>query len=220
MCTNPSHDFSNLTIEKFFECCDSLNSSRIPMSNTLIIYLAWSSNKNFNSDECLIQLYSRNSIATSALGYHDWEEKIFNRRFKLLSSNNKAYEIATRPNPTVSDLEEYSQIDPCFATLYPIKQYLSNHIEMSVGYRGMLPFGREVVRYYNTIVPTDLRVKGSPTFRDHVSLRNISNRKAILMGVPTLTINNLMYQFGRMMSSSDVSYRGLTYGDLMSKWTY
>lgn len=209
MCNKPSMDFSNLTLEKFFESCDALGYSNIPFSNNLITYLAWSTSEDFNSDTCLTLMSARihpSDTSILSLGYYDWEEKIFNRRFKLLSSNNKAYEIATRPNPTVSDLEEYSQIDPCFATLYPIKQYLSNHIEMSVEYRGMLPFGREVVRYYNTIVPTDLRVKGSPTFRDHVSLRNISNRKAILMGVPTLTINNLMYQFGRMMSSSDVSY--------------
>lgn len=206
MCNNPTHDFSNLTLEKFFGYCDALGYSNLPFSSNLITYLAWSTSEDFNSDTCLELMSARiqpNDSSILNLGYYDWEEKIFNRRFKLLSSNNKAYEIATRPNPTVSDLEEYSQIDPCFATLYPIKQYLSNHIEMAIGYRGMLPFGREVVRYYNTAVPTNLRVKGSPTFRDHASLRNISNRKAILMGVPTLTINNLMYQFGRMMNSSD-----------------
>lgn len=206
MCNNPTHDFSNLTIEKFFRTCDALAYSKIPFSNNLMSYLAWSSNAGFNSDACLSFMASRiqaNDTRILVLGYHDRENKIFDRRFKLLSSNNKAYEIATRPNPTIADLENFAQIDPCFATLYPIKLYLTNHIEMAPEYRGMLPFGREVVRYYNTIVPTELRITGSPNFKDHVSLRNISNKKAILMGVPTLTINNLMYQFGKSMEDSN-----------------
>jgi len=71
----------------------------------------------------------------------------------------------------------------------------------------MLPFGREVIKYYNTLVPNAMAVKGSPGFRDHMHLMDLSNRKAALMGVPSITINNLMYNFGKAVpdtSSDDI----------------
>lgn len=208
MCLSNLASFPNLNVENFFRHCDSMCYSNAPYGNNLITYLAWSSNKNFNADLCLMQMTNRATVDDTAQTYFNfnpWESHIFKRRFKLLSSNNKSYNIATKRNPTVQDLEEFSEIDPCFATLYPVKMYLSNHLEMAPEYHGMLPFGKEVTRYYNTLVPAELEIKGSPSFKDHVSLRLLSNKKAILMGVPTITINNLMYQSGRALNDSDTT---------------
>lgn len=81
-----------------------------------------------------------------------------------------------------------------------MKRYLSDHLELAKTYTGMLPFGKEVTAFYNHEFPKIWEIKGSPTFKDHVRLRDMSNRKAILMGMPTIAINNLMYQFGRMLN--------------------
>jgi hypothetical protein len=206
MCPSPVTDFSKFSLHDFFLHCDDMSSGNnygnsTDIGNNILYYLAWSSNVEFLADKCLNDMLNRKSSDNplSSYKFHDWESRIFYRRFKLLESNNKAYEIATRSNPTVTDLEEFSKIEPCFATLFPIKKYLTDHLEMSPAYKGMLPFGREVTAFYNKEFPKDWEIKGSPTFIDHIRLRDLSNRKALLMGVPTITINNLMYQFGRML---------------------
>jgi len=152
-------------------------------------------------------MVNRVQTGTSHYNFNSWESPIFTRRIKLISTNNKAYHLAMKTNPTADDLEDFARIDPCFATLFPVKCYLSDHLEVAKDYKGMLPFGREVIKYYNTLVPNAMAVKGSPGFRDHMHLMDLSNRKAALMGVPSITINNLMYNFGKAVpdtSSDDI----------------
>lgn len=184
--------------------CDDL-CSRIShqVSNNLLSYIAWSNNPDFDFELCYDEMFNRTSPDnTSKHGIYVWERFMFTRRFKLLNTNNKAYDLAVKRDPTASDLEEFSRIDPCFANLYPVKWFVLDHPELITGYKGMLPFGREVVKYYNAIVPPAKKVKGSPTFKDHVNLREISLRKSILMGMPMVTINNLMYWFGKEMNQA------------------
>ena len=201
MCTP---DFSNISINSLFHHCDDL-STRNPadITHNLLSYLAWSSNPNFDYRLCYQEMSNRIQTGTSHYNFNSWESPIFTRRIKLISSNNKAFDLAMKVAPTAEDLEEFSRIDPCFATLFPVKCYIADHLELAKDYKGMLPFGREVIKFYNTIVPADQVIKGSPTYRDHINLRDLSNRKAILMGVPSITINNLMYQFGRSMQNQD-----------------
>jgi hypothetical protein len=165
--------------------------------------LAYSSDDKFNAKECYKRMLDRESedYLYTYPNISAREINTFKKRFKILGSNNKAYELATKTNPSVADLEEFSKIDPCFSVLYPLKRYLASHLELSITYRGMLPFGEEIVTYYNGIAPNNYTIKGSPTFKDYIRLRDITNKKAILMGVPTLTINNLMYSFGKAIIS-------------------
>jgi hypothetical protein len=206
MCLSNDVDFSEFTLQDFFRHCDSASS--LPTSNRLLDYLAWSNNPGFDAKACLEAMSNRVSSTDPAshdFNFKSWESKIFSKRMNLLASNNKAYEIATKFNPTTTNLEDFSKIDPCFSTLFPGKIYLSDHPDQAMEYRGMLPFGREVVAYYNTIVEESWLIDGSPTFKDHVRLRDLSNRKAIFMGVPTITINNLMYQFGKKIRAAVLS---------------
>ena len=207
---SPSADLSKFNFNDLFAHCDDLCTKRpVDVTHNLLSYLAWSARAGFDYKTCYEEFFQRVPIDhTSHYGFNNWESHLFSRRVKLLSSNNKAYEIAVKINPSAKDLEEFSKIDPCFSTLYPIKLYLHDHPDVATEYRGMLPFGGEVVRYYNTIVPADMMVKGSPSFKDHINLREISNRKAILLGMPSITINNIMYNFGKLIrkcENTDVS---------------
>jgi len=204
MCPSMSTDFSKLSLYDFFLHCDDLSSDNIYagrpiIGENLLHYLTISSNADFHGEACYNDMINRNfhTDLVYSYGIHEWESNIFSKRFKLLESNNKAYELAVKFNPSVTDLEEFSKIDPSFSVLYPVKKYLSEHLELAIAYKGMLPFGKEVKAFYNHELPKYWEIKGSPTFKDHVRLRDLSNRKAILMGVPTITINNLMYQFGK-----------------------
>jgi hypothetical protein len=212
MCSSESTDFSKLSLHSLFLHCDDLSSDNIYagrpiIGENILHYLTMSSNASFHGEACYGDMINRNfsTDLVYSYGIHEWELNIFSKRFKLLESNNKAYELAVKLNPSVTDLEEFSKIDPCFSILYPLKKYLSEHLEIAVVYKGMLPFGKEVKTFYNHELPKYWEIKGSPTFKDHVRLRDLSNRKAILMGVPTITINNLMYQFGRMLHLSAVA---------------
>jgi hypothetical protein len=183
-------------------CDDLCLKTAHEVSNNLLSYLAWSNKSDFMFERCYDELFNR--IAPDDASKHNiynWEHFMFARRFKLISTNNKAYELAVKRDPNVHDLEEFSKIDPCFANLYPVKWFILDHLELVRDYKGMLPFGREVIKYYNTIVPQVMAVKGSPSFKDHVNLRDISIRKSILTGMPMVTINNLMYWFGKEMAT-------------------
>jgi hypothetical protein len=202
----PSFDFSSINTHFLLTHCDDLcEKDPINAANNLLSYIAWSNCPGFDHVTCYNEMYNRTDPNdTTHYNYYNWETFSFKRRFKLLNSNNKAWELAVKLNPTIQDIEIFSALDPCFANLFPVKCYLSDHIDLLRDYKGMLPFGREVIKYYNSIVSSGMTVKGSPTFKDHVNLRELSYRKAILMGVPTITINNLMYHFGRTMNPSDI----------------
>jgi hypothetical protein len=213
MCDPMPTDFSKLSLHSLFLHCDDLSSDnnyagRPVIGENLLHYMAMPSNANFNGEACYGDMINRtfHTDLVYFYGIHEWESDIFRKRFKLLESNNKAYELAVKFNPSVTDLEEFSKIDPCFATLFPVKKYLSDHLELAIAYKGMLPFGKEVKAFYNHELPKYWEIKGSPTFKDHVRLRDLSNRKAILMGVPTITVNNLMYQFGRLLQDQVNDY--------------
>jgi len=199
--TSSSPDFSNFDFHFIFTHCDDICTKKITdISHNLLSYLAWSNRPQFNWELCYNEMYNRVPLdSISHYNINNWENHIFTKRIKLLTSNNKAYELAVKINPSAKDLEEFSKIDPCFATLFPVKAYIHDHPEIAADYRGMLPFGREVILYFNSIVSSDMIVKGSPSFKDHVNLREITNRKAALMGMPSITINNVMYHFGRII---------------------
>lgn len=199
-----SVDFQNINPYYLLTHCDDLCTKVAHgISNNLLSYLAWSNKSDFNFELCYDELLNR--VAPDDASKHNiynWEHFMFARRFKLISTNNKAYELAVKRDPSVQDLEEFSKIDPCFANLYPVKWFVLDHQELIRDYKGMLPFGKEVIKYYNTIVPQGMTVKGSPSFKDHVNLRDISLRKSLLTGIPMVTINNLMYWFGKEMGAA------------------
>jgi hypothetical protein len=208
-----SPDFSKLTLHDFLLHCDDVGigsrfGSTYSIGNNLMFYMAWSSCPTFCAEACYEAMFNRTYPDGDPIQYFNanpWESKTFTKRFKLLESNNKAYEIATRLNPSAAALEEFSNIEPNFSVLFPIKRYISDHPEIASAYKGMLPFGKEVLMYYNHIVRTEWQIKNSPTFKDHVRLRDVSNRKALLMGIPSITINNLMYQFGKTYTTPDIN---------------
>jgi hypothetical protein len=180
--------------------CDEICSAPENVSRRLIDYLAWSNNPEFNRETCLREMEARTPAdKMSDLKYKSYEKFIFERRYRLMSSKNNAYEIAMKENPTVSNLDMFSNIDPCWSTLFPVKCFVVDHYEMARDYRGMLPFGKEVIASYNSMVKSEYHLYKSPTFIDHIRLKILTNRKSDLTGIPTVTINTLMYKHGRTL---------------------
>lgn len=168
--------------------------------------------KNFQYDKCYNEMLSRTTVTDkSYLGHAPQDDKIFVVRYALMFSNNDFYRLAVKDDPTVEDLETYSLIDPKWSTLFPLKHYLMHHMEKAKAYRGLLPFGGAVKSYFNKLGLTQgqsgrddngggailWNITGSPTYADHVMLQKVTNEMADAMGMPSVTINNVMYLHGK-----------------------
>jgi hypothetical protein len=126
-------------------------------------------------------------------GFAPQDCSIFKRRIQFICHNNEAFSLLSKANPTISELGRASELDPCWSNLFPIKVYLLHHPRVAREYRGMVPFGSEVTKYYNSIPWIPKRVTGSPTYTDHVNLRNISNDLSDHLGWSTVIVNNAMH---------------------------
>lgn len=134
------------------------------------------------------------------LGYVPQDSTLFKKRFDLMSTNNRAYAIAVKILPTVPELEEYSAIDPGWSTLFPLKIFLMFHEEHAQAYRGFLPFGSEVKKFYGES-SMGAEIKGSPTFKDHVRLQEVTNSMAKLLGCTSVMLNNEMHLEGTKITN-------------------
>jgi len=123
---------------------------------------------------------------------------IFRKRAGLLATDNRAYYIATHRDPTTLQLEEFSLIQPCWSTLFPLKHFLMHHPKQAKEYKGLLPYGSEVVKYVNVKIKTKPHnIPTSPDYSDHVFLQHITNEMSEFTGISTVEINNMMYLQGR-----------------------
>jgi hypothetical protein len=146
--------------------------------------------------ECKQHLESRTPFdQLPSLGFASQDSTVFKKRFDLMSTDNHAYVIATKANPTVPELEEFSVIEPGWSILFPLKIYLIYHSEQAKAYRGMLPFGSEVIKFYNE-AELGKEIKGTPSFSDHVRLKEVTNALADHLGCTTVMLNNEMYLEG------------------------
>ena len=136
---------------------------------------------------------------------------IFKRRMNRLAADNTAYRLAMKENPTVQDLEEISYLDASWSWLFPIKHYLMQHLDLAKDYKGLVPFGGEVIKFCNTLTERLHVIPLTPDYDDHVWLQEITIREALLSGMPTIEINNLFYLFGKGSISCRI--------EAISEWT-
>jgi hypothetical protein len=85
--------------------------------------------------------------------------------------------------------------EPGWSTLFPLKLFLINHPDLAKKYRGMLPFGSQVIKFYNE-VPLGEKITSTPSFKDHVRLMDFTNALADQTGSTTVSLNNEMYLEG------------------------
>lgn len=147
------------------------------------------------AEKCMKAFQSRTPFEDCSIGFAGPDSKIFKKRFRLLNHNNRAFFLASKKNPSIPEIEEFSLIEPCWAILFSVKKYLHDHSELAVAYRGLLPFGKPVTAFYNSLNYFEL-IKGSPTFSDHINLQTISNKLADLYGCSSVIINDEMYLEG------------------------
>jgi len=171
---------------------------RCPVGPDLIHYLAQprAHSTQFDYATAYRELRGRtHEDDMSPLGYAPTDYTVFKARYRHLANNNTAYRIACKRNPTVPELEKFASTRPQWAILWPVKVYLQHHMALAREYRGMLPFGSEVIRFLNERMGMELPV--TPSATDHVMLRDLSNGMAEALGIPTVVVNDVMYILGR-----------------------
>ena len=147
--------------------------------------------------KCLENLVKRTPFdQLPQLGFAPADMSIFKKRFSLASTDNFAYSVLMNDNPSIPDLERFSYLLPGWSVLFPLKAYLIFHPEKAREYRGLLPFGSEVVKFFNATIGT---AKPTPTFQDHIALRDYTNALSDHLGISTVMLNNEMYLEGSRM---------------------
>ena len=194
-------------LSSFIELITSFNSSYGVGSN-LVHYLAMPRIPVNTFDflgSVAIFMQRQDPAKMDMVGMAPPDVTIFRRRATLLSTRNRAYELATKINPSIQDLEDFAHLDPCWSTLFPVKYYLMNHIAQAREYRGFLPYGSEVIKYVNKALKGQWKhISGSPDYADHVFLRDRTNQTADNLNMPTVTINNIMHIQGSRITSGEV----------------
>lgn len=175
-------------------------------SPRIIDYLAWSDNPGFKDKLCLQLMLSRQHyVNIPTLGFKAHEEKLFTRRFNTISTDNIFFLLIIKQDPDIIAIETAASRDPSYAILMPIKRYLIDHPKQAKEYQGILPFGKEVKKFYNTlkiVQDNEWQIKGSPTFLDYTRLMQITNNMSLLSGTPTVTINTWMYKKGLLINNN------------------
>lgn len=185
----------------FLKMCKLVLSFGGDKEDNLLHYLARPRCNMEGVAEKALQAFKRRIPFTEcSLGFAPQDSKIYKKRFQLLNHNNRAFQIAIKENPTIEELEEFSLIEPGWSILFPLKAFLHDHPKMAVKYRGLVPFGKTVMAFFNALEIGE-PVKGTPSFGDHIALQELTNKLADLHGCSTILINNLMYLEGMKMKA-------------------
>jgi hypothetical protein len=180
-----------------------------PTHNRVLEYFAEPriNHSSYKKQECIEGLIGRKDWDHSPqFGFAPPDFQVFKKRFELLSHNNRAYSIVSKYYPTVQELEELSTIEPCWSILFPIKIFLLHHPELARAYRGMLPYGKEVIAFYNNCPYDAPEIMGkTPTYAEHEYLRTMTNLLADHTGWSTVMLNNMMYLEGQKLRTASES---------------
>jgi len=158
--------------------------------------------------ECLVERVSDvTSFLTERYGdgmlaYAPQDAGVVKKKIAVMRNNNRAYELAVSPGLSVSSLEEYARLDPCWSLLFPLKVYLHHHVGAAKGYRGMLPFGGGVIEAINQIWGDEYQIEGRPTVQDHIRLMVMTNDNADKRGMTTIAVNDELYLEGMMLRTA------------------
>jgi len=175
---------------------NSLRSSFGDPAVDLLSYMAWSEAPNFKYEQAYKDLFNRVEHATPGLSYYPYEATIFDKRFEMLRNNNKLYRLAIKQHPTLEDVTEFSYEAATYALLFPVKCFLLDYPEMAAKYRGFVPFGKPVKKFYNAN-KYGTEIKGTPTFKDHNILQEHTVSMALSSGFTLIWINSVMYLGGK-----------------------
>lgn len=180
----------------------------VPFADNLISYLAWTYTPNYDYQSAYNSLLSRTADPDHLPRFNisPTETQVFRARFKLLNTNNRAYSLATKLKPTVQDLEEFAEIKPCWSMLFPVKLYMLQNPAIAKQYRGLQPFGQQVIKWVNKFYPpVEGAITVSPTFKHHIHLRDLTNWLTDLSGETTSWINTKMYIEGQDVDGLSVN---------------
>ena len=198
-----------ISLLRFAVCSTNVSSgvsTPYAKSSNLMSYLAYSAAPNHDYDACFDLLESRTpwDQVNIHLGIDARETTIFQVRFDLIANNNKAYNLAMKDDPTAKELGMFAGVKALFSTIYPVKAYLQDHLDVAKEYRGFMPFGKDVIKFFNQycedVNEPDWKVSGQPDYRDHSHLMRVTNFLADTMNTTTLAINTLMYLEGQKMA--------------------
>lgn len=169
----------------------------VPKARTVLTCFCYSPAANFKYDVCRDALINRVPWSEfPQVGFLPTEFHKFRIYAELMHADDRAYDLVTSEGIGVEGLDEICRSKISFPVCYAVKVYLMNNQELVRGYRGMQPFGGPVKAAYNELVSEEHRVSGTPTYQDHLSLRDVCNKLADIIGITPCTANNLLYLRG------------------------
>jgi hypothetical protein len=178
----------------------------IPRSDHLLPYyhkVFFNTTKDFVDVEgiCRDILINRRATFTHipALGR---DENIFKSRVTIINENDRFFQLISKKNPSVRDLEELSNLGMTWSLLIILKIYLIHNPHLAKDYRGFLPLGSPIIRSYNNLVsnlPSRSKADNPPTDEDYVAIRDEMNNQSDIRGLSTVYINHEMYMEGMKM---------------------
>lgn len=175
-----------------------------PKSDCLADYLALQRipTNNFKYTEIRDALLGRKSLDdVPNANFAPNDARIFEKRFRLMANSDRFFIIASKINPTATELEELAVIGYGWSVLFAVKLYLVDHPDIARAYKGLMPYGAPIKAFVNSLKSRPKEITGSPDLRDHVYLQRISNQMAGVLGVTSVVINNYMYLQGERLIS-------------------
>jgi hypothetical protein len=209
---------------------------RYPIGPTLLHYFALprTMTDRFNYSACYNALLQRSPTFPPNMNHAATDAKIFQVRFMDIANKNDVYRLATKPDLSNEELEEFSYVvSPRWATLITIKNKLILEPKLMKNYRGLLPIGRAVRAYANkqnfplgeevwdgeTWVKAETWcIKGSATLQDHLLLQKRTNAESDRTGVPTQAINNEWYIDGLKLRKIETTPVKVALDDDETEW--
>lgn len=173
-----------------------------PASNRVIDYCVEPriNHSSLRKDLCLHDL--ENQVpwdSSSQFHFAPADFQIYHKRYEL-NQNPRVHALWMKRNPNQFDLDEVSYLTHGWAGLFPLKLYLLHHPDLAKLYRGLLPFGREVIAFYKKCNANLNPLSGvTPNYQDHLKLQIFTNLMATHLGITSVMINNFMYLEGRRL---------------------
>ena len=147
-------------------------------------------------------LLNRTPLNKIHIGFNTLDNNIFISRFKITGENNEFYYMACKNNPSVYDLENISFIKANWSILYALKQLLHHNPDMALKYRGLVPLGAPVIKFFNTATSSEIPDQ-NPSLAAHIGVQKMTNSLAKKLNVSSMTVNDLMYLEGEQLINKE-----------------
>ena len=203
-------DFSQLTLLHLVNLSQAFHDDDFVAPN-LLYYLAkpkfdpgnFDFDKYYESLENRVPFDQLGARGYDNLRYAPQDRGVLMTRSNTLANDNRAYSLATKNDLTASEAVEFGEIKPGWSLNFALKDFLMSHLEIAKDYFGFVPFGGPVVAFLQALAsPPEINFR-NPTYKDHVTLREMTNSIARQYNIPPIMVNNWMYIEGKKILAAE-----------------